>query len=442
MEVAAGGALGGKGTIIDNAVLDAGGATLVGREGQTLTFEKGLTLAGGNNINVALGAPTTVGLFNVKGSLTLAGTLNVTDLGSFGPGLYRIFDYSGAFTDNGLVLGTVPGGPSGMSIQTAIANQVNLVNAAGMTLNYWDGGDPALHGNNQIDGERDMERGYSRFGLDRQGRYAEWTMDQWRVCHFAGKAGTVTVDNTAGAVSAAGMQFSTDGYRLEGDALTLSDTTNNAMPIVRVDKDITATIAAELQGTQGLNKTDFGTLVLTGANSYTGGTKVSEGTLQIGDGGTTGSIVGDVVLDQTAHDVGTFAFNRSNSLTFGDVVSGAGRVVQAGSGTTVLTGTNSYSGGTAITAGTLSVGADNNLAAAGGVEIGAGTLQLSAAFNSGRAITLSDAASTIDNAHDNTLSGVVSHWQADQDGRWRSGAFGAEYLRGWDGDHGWYAADR
>ncbi|NKC22637.1 hypothetical protein HED50_12695 [Ochrobactrum oryzae] len=35
--------------------------------------------------------------------------------------------------------------------------------------------------------------------------------------------------------------------------------------------------------------------------------------------------------------------------------------MQAGSGTTVLTGTNSYSGGTAITAGTLSVGADNNL---------------------------------------------------------------------------------
>ncbi|NKC22639.1 hypothetical protein HED50_12705 [Ochrobactrum oryzae] len=42
------------------------------------------------------------------------------------------------------------------------------------------------------------------------------------------------------------------------------------------------------------------------------------------------------------------------------------------------------------------------------MEIGAGTLQLSAAFNSGRAITLSDAGSTIDNAHDNTLSGIVS----------------------------------
>ncbi|NKC22632.1 hypothetical protein HED50_12670 [Ochrobactrum oryzae] len=42
------------------------------------------------------------------------------------------------------------------------------------------------------------------------------------------------------------------------------------------------------------------------------------------------------------------------------------------------------------------------------MDIGAGTLQLNAAFNSGRAITLSDVTSTIENAQDNTLSGIVS----------------------------------
>ncbi|NKC22634.1 hypothetical protein HED50_12680 [Ochrobactrum oryzae] len=110
-----------------------------------------------------------------------------------------------------------------------------------------------------------------------------------------------------------------------------------------------------VSGTGELTKTGAGVLTLTGTNSYSGGTAITAGTLQIGDGGTTGSIVGDVAND------GVLAFNRSNSLTFHGVVSGTGSLSQMGSGTTVLTGTNSYSGGTAITAGTLSVGADNNL---------------------------------------------------------------------------------
>ncbi|PQA71538.1 autotransporter-associated beta strand repeat-containing protein, partial [Brucella oryzae] len=144
------------------------------------------------------------------------------------------------------------------------------------------------------------------------------------------------------------------------------------------------TLSGIVAGTGTLTKTGAGVLTLAGNNTYVGGTAITAGTLQIGNGGTTGRIMGDAAIDAGA----ALAFNRSNSLTFGGVVSGAGRVVQAGSGTTVLTGTNSYSGGTAITAGTLSVGADNNLgAAAGGVEIGVGTLQLSAAFHSGRAIT-------------------------------------------------------
>ena len=90
--------------------------------------------------------------------------------------------------------------------------------------------------------------------------------------------------------------------------------------------------------------------MLTGANSYTGGTTISAGTLQLGNGGTTGSIVGDVT------DNGTLAFNRSDAITFGGVVSGTGSLTQLGAGTTTLTGTNTYTGGTTISAGRLQLG--------------------------------------------------------------------------------------
>jgi len=84
-----------------------------------------------------------------------------------------------------------------------------------------------------------------------------------------------------------------------------------------------------------LVKTGAGTLILSGDNTYSGGTAISGGTLQLGNGGATGSIVGNVVND------GALAFNRSNDLTFAGNLSGSGSVRQIGSGKTELTGDSS-----------------------------------------------------------------------------------------------------
>ena len=51
---------------------------------------------------------------------------------------------------------------------------------------------------------------------------------------------------------------------------------------------------ATIGGAGGLTKTDTGTLILTGADSYTGGTTVDAGTLRLGAGGslaTTGALI-------------------------------------------------------------------------------------------------------------------------------------------------------
>ncbi|MDH6150430.1 outer membrane autotransporter protein [Paraburkholderia sp. WSM4179] len=105
-----------------------------------------------------------------------------------------------------------------------------------------------------------------------------------------------------------------------------------------------------VSGTGLLNQAGTGTTVLTNGNTYTGGTTVSAGTLQLGNGGMTGSIVGDVT------DNGTLAFNRSDTVTFGGSVTGTGALSQRGTGTTVLTNSNTYTGGTTVSAGALQIG--------------------------------------------------------------------------------------
>lgn len=118
------------------------------------------------------------------------------------------------------------------------------------------------------------------------------------------------------------------------------------------------TIAQSISGAGGLTKAGSGVLTLIAANSYAGGTTIAGGTLQLGNGGTTGSIVGNVT------DNGILAFNRSDVVTFSGVISGAGGVAQIGTGTTILNANNPYTGPTAVAAGTLAVGDPANSTAA------------------------------------------------------------------------------
>jgi fibronectin-binding autotransporter adhesin len=134
-------------------------------------------------------------------------------------------------------------------------------------------------------------------------------------------------------------------------------------------------------GSTSLTKVGTGTFVLSGANTYTGTTMISAGTLQIGNGGASGSILGDVIDDAT------LAFNRSNSFTFGGMVSGSGDVEQIGTGTTILTAANLYTGATTVDAGTLivngSIAASSLLTVNAGATIGGTGVLPSTTINGG-----------------------------------------------------------
>ena len=133
----------------------------------------------------------------------------------------------------------------------------------------------------------------------------------------------------------------------------------------------TVTETRIISGGGNLIQQGSGTLILTAANTYTGSTTITTGTLQLGNGGTTGSIAagGNVVNN------GTLVFNRSDNVRFDNIITGSGHVRQTGTGTLTLTGSNTYTGGTEIERGTVNI--------AGATSYGTGSFTFTGADRSG-----------------------------------------------------------
>ena len=115
-------------------------------------------------------------------------------------------------------------------------------------------------------------------------------------------------------------------------------------------------------GVRPLTKYGTGTLTIAGGATYTGGTTINGGALMLGNGGTSGSVIGNIAFCVNASDPScdpstnkVLAFNRSDLLTFGGTIMGPGQVLQIGSGATVLSGASTYTGPTLVDAGTLVV---------------------------------------------------------------------------------------
>ncbi len=158
-------------------------------------------------------------------------------------------------------------------------------------------------------------------------------------------------------------------------------------------------ISAPIAGAGGLDVQGSGILLLSGNNNYSGATVVGANTtVEVGTGGTSGSIAGSITTN------GVIGFNRTDVVTVANTIDGTGLLRQDGTGTTMLTGANSYAGGTTINAGTLSVSQNTNLgAAAGGITMNGGTLQTTGTFTAARATLLTGGA-TIDTAAGTTFT--------------------------------------
>ncbi|WP_158298707.1 autotransporter-associated beta strand repeat-containing protein [Sphingomonas psychrotolerans] len=380
-----GGTLGGSGTFhgdvsFGNAALDPGNSP------GTLTVAGNLTLGAGTILNYELGEAGTVGganndLVNIGENLTLDGTLNVTAMGGFGEGYYRLFNYGGSFTDNGLNLGALPAGYT-PTLLTNITGQVNILFASSpQVIQYWDGSD--LTGGSTASGGDGGSGVWSSANANWTAPTGYGVNDAWRgqVAVFGTSGGTVTVEGTQAFQE---LRFLTSGYVIGSATAADGLATTGGFSVIDVVNGADATIDAAISGTGGLTKIGAGTITLTGANTYTGLTLVSGGTLTVS---ATGSIAGPVRNQANFTNAGTVTGVVQNDTTLTSTGNLAGGLINNGTASLAgavgaalaNNGTVTFTG--AATVAVLQQGATGNFNLAGfgvslGALVGSGTITL------------------------------------------------------------------
>lgn len=225
---------------------------------------------------------------------------------------------------------------------------------------------------------------------------------------FAGTAGTVTINPATSPITVGGLDFDVSGYTLATAATKSLAFATGAN--VDVDTGVTATISGVISGANGFTKIGAGDLVLSGTNTYTGVTTINAGTVVAGANAALGTTAGNTVIGTgatldvratisepinvrgagvggngalissttgtvsgTVTQAAASSMGGNGNLTISGVVSGNFVLTKVGTGALTLSGTNTYTAATVVSAGTLVA---NNSAAlgttAGGVTIASG----------------------------------------------------------------------
>jgi fibronectin-binding autotransporter adhesin len=391
--VSSGGIVGGTGTFSAglignvNGRISPGTATTVG----TLTANA-LTLNAGSFVDLEFGATNDLVNITSAGGLGLnGGAVNVFATGGVTPltanATYTLLDYTTSYTGplTNLSIGNAQVG----KLYTIVDDTTNTL----LTLTIGDASVTEWNGT-ALDGQ--------------WGTGGNWTAGEANGVGAVARLGTIPVAptsvNLASPKTVGSVIFNNaSAYTLGGSALTLdngaatailsvaagSHTINNAVTLnTNANVDAAAStsllLAGNVTGPRALFKSGLGTAILSGTNNYTL-TAVNAGTLQIGNGGATGTLgSGDV----TIAPAGTLAFNRSDDLTISNNLVGGGVVTKLGTNTLTLTGANAI-GTLNITGGTLKPGNATTLGTTTAVVVNGATLDLN-----GFGVTLGSLAGT------------------------------------------------
>jgi autotransporter-associated beta strand protein len=377
--------LSGAGTVLGN-VTDAAGVTIApGTAGAgTLTANGNLSLNGGGALNYELSDVTTAGsgvndLIVVTGNLNIAGltTFNVSLInGAPGSGTYTLFTYN---TFSGSLANLTA--PIGFTVvNNATAKTIELVAAHVPASLTWKG-----------------DNSVNAWDTDTT---ANWLQSGTNQYFFTGDS--VTFDDTG---------FNSPAINISGSVSPASVTVNASQ-----NYDFAGT-GAMITGQ--LTKTGTGTLILENNNTYTGPTVIGGGTLQVGgdvNGGATGALGTGPVTNNSAlvfylatdssvttniYGTGSITnIGSAGTVTLSGSISGS-TMNMAGFGVMVLSGSNSYTGQTIISSGSLQ--ANNSFAlgsgTAGTVVSNGAQLYINANINiSGESLSLAGTGPATDGA--------------------------------------------
>jgi autotransporter-associated beta strand protein len=370
--------------------------TISGTGSLELAAGSSLTLTGGNTYTglttIASGATLRVGDGGTGG--TLPGTLFCPGIVTcYGTGLVTndgtlVFDRSDASTFLGRVSGTGSMRVEAGSLRVDGVSQSStyIAPGAGLSVTYLAG---SVTNNGTLAFVPPIDR--TRFGesvssITGQGAMRITGWDRLTLSGPIALAGGLTIENSAVAMTGGnsflgGISISRGSLSIgmsgSGEGLTGNVALNGST--IAFDTPSAGRFAGNISGTGQLQVVGAGRLTLTGNAGFSGTTTIGvypiefsilpmvinfpvrPTLLEIGDGGTTGSVAGNIV------NYGILAFNRSDAATYDGVISGRGRVAQIGTGTLTLSGTNTYTGVTTVEAGTLSV--TGSIAASQGVLV-------------------------------------------------------------------------
>jgi hypothetical protein len=168
--------------------------------------------------------------------------------------------------------------------------------------------------------------------------------DASKKANFGGTAGTVTA---ATVTASNGLTFTTTGYTLTGGTITLAGASSGLNAITTgTDGSVTTTINSALSGSAGIQKLGQGTLVLGGANTFTGGLTLSSGTLQISSDSNLGDAAGAVTLNGALKTTANVSLGSSRAISGGGTLDIAPGTTLTSNGSFNLTSTNLSNAGT------------------------------------------------------------------------------------------------
>jgi fibronectin-binding autotransporter adhesin len=361
------------GTMIDAGTLAVGNSSALGMGGVTLAdgtvlqaAANGLSLANALTLNGAATFDSQSNTLSLSG--TIAGNGSLAKIGAGTLTLTGANTYSGGTSlnagtlaiGNSSALGTGGVTLAGGTVLQAATSGLSLANA--LTLNggaTFDSQSNTLSLSGTIAGSGSLAKiGAGTLTLTGANTYSGGT---------SLNAGTLAIGNnaalgTGGVTLADGttLQAATNGLSL-ANALTL----NGAAAFD--SQSNTLRLNGTIGGSGSLTKIGAGTLTLTAANTYSGGTSLNAGTLAIGNNAALGTggvtLAGGTVLQAATSGLSlanaltlngaTTLDSQSNVASLNGAISGSGSLTKIGNGFVTLNGTNSYTGGTAVLGGTL-----------------------------------------------------------------------------------------